>query len=163
VALVCEGEHVTYGELEGRANQLRHHLAAMGKWEKKCGWGLCVERSVEMVVGMLGILKAGGAYVPLDAGYPAERLSYMMEEGRVGGGGSDVGGVKGTTLCEWKSGVGGEPGTQEWKTDRKAKQGESKGKEGAEEAGLAYVMYTSGSTGKAKGTGSKSTGASCAW
>ena len=66
-------------ELNRRANQLAHYLREQGVGPDTLV-GLCVERSLEMVVGMLGILKAGGAYVPLDPGYPAERLEYMVSD-----------------------------------------------------------------------------------
>ena len=62
-----------------RANQLAHHLRALGVGPDVLV-GLCVERSLEMVVGLLAVLKAGGAYVPLDPEYPAERLQYMMSD-----------------------------------------------------------------------------------
>src|SRR5262249_10980823 len=66
-----------YGELERRSNRLAHYLIAHGVTPDTCV-GLCVERSAEMVVGLLGILKAGGAYVPLDPGYPESRLQQML-------------------------------------------------------------------------------------
>ena len=65
VAVVCNGQQLTYSALNRRANQLAHYLRALGVGPEVCV-GLCVERSLEMVVGLLGILKAGGAYVPLD-------------------------------------------------------------------------------------------------
>ncbi|HEX6910941.1 MAG TPA: amino acid adenylation domain-containing protein, partial [Longimicrobium sp.] len=80
VALVSEGEHLTFAELNRRANRLAHHLRALGVGPDG-RVGLCVERSPEMVVGLLATLKAGGAYVPLDPGYPAERLEYMLADG----------------------------------------------------------------------------------
>jgi non-ribosomal peptide synthetase component F len=79
LALVGEGERLTYRELDGRANRLAHHLRGLGVGRGTLV-GICVERSVEMVVGLLGILKAGGAYVPLDPAYPAERLAFMLED-----------------------------------------------------------------------------------
>jgi amino acid adenylation domain-containing protein len=79
VALVHEGESLTYGELNSRANRLAHYLRVRGVGPEQLV-GVCVERSVEMVVGLLGILKAGGAYVPLDPSYPAERLAYMLAD-----------------------------------------------------------------------------------
>ena len=79
VAVVYEGEEVTYEELNRRANQLAHYLVELGVGPE-VRVGLCVERSVEMVVGLLGILKAGGAYVPLDPEYPVERLRFMVED-----------------------------------------------------------------------------------
>src|SRR6185369_121140 len=79
VAVVYEGEQLTYDELNRRANQLANYLREMGVGaEEKVG--LCVERSVEMIVGLLGVMKAGGAYLPLDANYPRERLAYMIKD-----------------------------------------------------------------------------------
>ncbi|MGP9766972.1 amino acid adenylation domain-containing protein [Halomonas sp. AOP13-D3-9] len=78
-ALVFEDQSLSYAELNTRANQLAHYLIGLGvKPETRVG--IAVERSIEMVVGLLGILKAGGAYVPLDPEYPAERLAYMVED-----------------------------------------------------------------------------------
>ncbi|GAB1541056.1 hypothetical protein NUACC21_37260 [Scytonema sp. NUACC21] len=82
VAVVFEDTQLTYWELNCRANQLAHHLRSLGV-EPDTLVGLCVERSVEMVVGILGILKAGGAYVPLDPAYPHERLAFMLEDSQV--------------------------------------------------------------------------------
>lgn len=81
-ALLFDGEVLTYRELDQRANQLAHRLVKLGVGpEVKVGIGL--ERSVEMVVGLLAILKAGGAYVPLDPDYPSERLAYMIGDSGV--------------------------------------------------------------------------------
>ena len=66
-------------ELDARANQLAHHLRALGVGPEVVV-GLCVERSLEMVVGLIGILKAGGAYLPLDPDYPPERLAFMLAD-----------------------------------------------------------------------------------
>ena len=79
VAVVYEGQRFTYGELNGRANQLGHYLRTLGVGPE-VRVGICVERGVEMVIGLLGILKAGGAFVPLDPGYPRKRLEYMVED-----------------------------------------------------------------------------------
>ncbi|RKH17383.1 amino acid adenylation domain-containing protein [Corallococcus sp. CA047B] len=81
VALEFEGTRLTYRELDARANQLAHALRKHGVGPE-VRVGLCVERSLEMVVGLLGTLKAGGAYVPLDPGYPQERLGWMLEDAR---------------------------------------------------------------------------------
>jgi non-ribosomal peptide synthetase component F len=78
-AVVFEGEELTYAELNRRANRLAHHLRERGVGPD-VRVGICVERGLEMVVGLLGVLKAGGAYVPLDPGQPAERLAYMLAD-----------------------------------------------------------------------------------
>ena len=79
MALICEDQELTYGELNRRANQLAHHLRRLGVGPEVLV-GLCVERSLEMIVGLLGILKAGGAYVPLDHAYPAARLKLIIDD-----------------------------------------------------------------------------------
>src|SRR5439155_20479303 len=72
-------QHLTYRELNRRANQLAHHLRGLGVGPDVLV-GICMDRSLELVVGILGILKAGGAYVPLDPAYPPERLAFMLED-----------------------------------------------------------------------------------
>ncbi|MCI0423294.1 MAG: AMP-binding protein, partial [Acidobacteria bacterium] len=79
VAVVYEDATLSYGELNRRANQLAHYLRELGVVPDE-RVALCLERSVEMIVGLLGVLKAGGAYVPLDPTYPIERLRYMLED-----------------------------------------------------------------------------------
>ena len=81
IAAVFEDEQLTYGELNARANQLAHHLQMLGV-QPESRIALCVERSLDMLVSILGILKAGGAYVPLAPAYPLERLSLMLEDFR---------------------------------------------------------------------------------
>ena len=81
VAVVFGEQRLTYRQLDERANQLAHHLRGLGVGPEVVV-GLCVERSLEMIVGLLGILKAGGAYLPLDPGYPPERLAFMFEDSR---------------------------------------------------------------------------------
>jgi amino acid adenylation domain-containing protein len=82
VAVVFEEQELTYNELNCRANQLAHYLQSLGVKPDELV-GICVERSLEMIVGLLGILKAGGAYVPLDPEYPQERFSFMLEDSQV--------------------------------------------------------------------------------
>src|SRR4029079_5093646 len=83
IALIGEDQQVSYGELNRRANQLGNYLRRLGVGPEVVV-GLCLERSVEMVVALMGTLKAGGAYLPLDPGYPLERLGYMLEDAGVG-------------------------------------------------------------------------------
>jgi pristinamycin I synthase-3/4 len=81
VALIYQDSELTYRELSLRSNRLAHHLRGLGVGPEVIV-GLCVERSLEMVVGLLGILKAGGVYLPLDPTYPAERLAYMLADAK---------------------------------------------------------------------------------
>ena len=81
-AVVFQEQELTYQELNNRANQLAHHLQALGVGSEVLV-GICMERSLEMIVGVLSILKAGGAYVPLDPNYPQERLAFMLEDTQV--------------------------------------------------------------------------------
>ena len=80
-AVVLEDESLTYRELDARSSQLAHHLRALGIGPEVVV-GLCVERSLEMLIGLIGILKAGGAYLPLDPDYPPERLAFMLDDAR---------------------------------------------------------------------------------
>ena len=73
--------HCTYSELNRRANQLAHYLRRLGVGPEVLV-GLCVDRSLDLVIGLLGILKAGGGFVPMDPAYPADRLRFMLEETR---------------------------------------------------------------------------------
>ena len=79
IAVVFEDESLSYGALDRRANRLAHHLRALGVGPETVV-GLCLARSLDMIVGLIGILKAGGAYLPLDPEYPIERLEYMVAE-----------------------------------------------------------------------------------
>src|SRR5262245_37945038 len=82
IAVSCGGAALTYGELLDRARRLAGHLQALGVGPET-RVGICAERSLELVVGVLGTLAAGAAYVPLDPSYPAERLAYMVEDAGV--------------------------------------------------------------------------------
>lgn len=82
VAVVLGREKLTYAELDRRANQLAHHLKRMGIGPE-VSIGVCLERSLEMVVSLLAILKAGGVYIPMDPAFPRERISYMIEDAHV--------------------------------------------------------------------------------
>ena len=144
VAVVFEEQQLTYAELERRANQLAHHLRGLGVGPEVVV-GLCIERSLEMVVGLLGILKAGGAYLPLDPSYPQERLAYMLTDARA------------PVLVTQAALVEQLPEHDacvvqldaDWAEI--ATQPTSAPASGAKPDNLAYVIYTSGSTGKPKG------------
>ncbi|MBW4636669.1 MAG: amino acid adenylation domain-containing protein [Gloeocapsa sp. UFS-A4-WI-NPMV-4B04] len=82
VAVVFENQQLTYRELNNQANRIAHYLQQLGV-KPEVLVGICMERSLEMVVGLLGILKAGGAYVPLDPAYPQERLAFMLADAQV--------------------------------------------------------------------------------
>jgi amino acid adenylation domain-containing protein len=82
VALIFDDQHITYSELNCRANQLAHYLRGLGVGPET-GVGVCAERSIELVLGLLGSLKAGGAYVPLDPTYPTSRLAFMLADSQV--------------------------------------------------------------------------------
>ncbi|MBE8987319.1 amino acid adenylation domain-containing protein [Nostoc sp. LEGE 12450] len=79
IAVIFENTQLTYWQLNQQANQVAHHLRALGVGPEVLV-GICLERSLEMIVGLLGILKAGGAYVPLDPAYPSERLAFILED-----------------------------------------------------------------------------------
>ena len=144
VAVVFEGEELSYGELNGRANQLAHYLRGLGVGREVLV-GICVERSLEMVVGLLGVLKAGGAYVPLDPSYPPERLRYMVEDAQV---------QVILTQQDWQRKL---PATsvpvvcldRDWGVIGQERKEDANSAVTAEN--LAYVAYTSGSTGAPKG------------
>jgi amino acid adenylation domain-containing protein len=82
IAVIFGEDQLTYRELNQRANQLAHHLIELGVGPEVLV-GICVERSIAMIVGLLGILKAGGAYVPLDPDYPQERLQFMLQDAKI--------------------------------------------------------------------------------
>ncbi len=144
VAVVFEGEQLSYRELNGRANQLAHYLKRKGVGPE-VRVGICVERSLEMVVGLLGILKAGGAYVPLDANYPAERLKYMVEDSQV-----EVL-VTQADLINRVPDVDGEKVCFDQDEEKIRCESKTNPAHEMRAENLAYVIYTSGSTGQPKG------------
>ncbi|MGJ7605343.1 amino acid adenylation domain-containing protein [Variovorax sp. LT1R20] len=140
-ALAFDGETLSYGELNARANRLAHRLIKLGvKPEAKVG--IAVERSVAMVVGILAILKAGGAYVPLDPEYPADRLAYMVADSGIEllltQGHLDVPGIEALQVLALDT---LDTGSESDADPQVALSGDN----------LAYVIYTSGSTGRPKG------------
>ncbi|MFG6101407.1 amino acid adenylation domain-containing protein [Leptothoe sp. EHU-05/26/07-4] len=144
IALVFEEQKLTYAELNRRANQVAHYLKKQ-KVQPEVLVGICVERSLEMVIGLLGILKAGGAYVPLDPAYPAERLTYMLSDSQVS--------VLLTTR-QLRQHLPEHPATViELDTDWGliAEEDDINPVAAGSAETLAYVIYTSGSTGNPKG------------
>jgi amino acid adenylation domain-containing protein len=144
VAVVFEDRELTYGELNRRANQLAHRLRKLGI-APGAPVAICAERSLEMVVGLLGILKAGGAYVPLDPTYPRERLDFMLADAR-----PEVI----LTQQQWMESLP-RHGTKILSLDTgwdamAGESGENPFNRAAPD-GLAYIIYTSGSTGRPKG------------
>ncbi|TGV30037.1 amino acid adenylation domain-containing protein, partial [Mesorhizobium sp. M00.F.Ca.ET.186.01.1.1] len=144
IAAVAGDQQLTYAELEARANQLANYLQKQGV-EAGTLVGLCVDRSLDMLVGLLAILKAGGAYVPLDPAYPEERLAFMLADAKI------------SILLTQKH------LSKQWKgrkrrtvyLDRDAKKWAAESPLApavdATKDSLAYVIYTSGSTGTPKG------------
>jgi amino acid adenylation domain-containing protein len=144
VAITFEGRQLTYRELNARSNQLAHFLVKRGVGPEVMV-GICVERSMEMVIGLLGILKAGGAYVPLDPEYPKDRLAFMLEDARVA--------VLLTPerLIERLPQYAGRVLCLESCWDSIMREEDENPGSGLTPNNLAYVIYTSGSTGKPKG------------
>ena len=147
-AAVHGGQSLTYLELNGRADQLAHHLLGLGVGTAHLV-GICVERSLEMIVGVLGILKAGAAYVPLDPNYPTERLQYMLEDAAP------------QVVVTQESLRGRLPAIQARQVVLDGELRDVAGDEsksflpadrGVFSHNLVYVIYTSGSTGRPKGT-----------
>ncbi|MHC5760523.1 amino acid adenylation domain-containing protein [Nostoc sp.] len=144
IAVVFENQQLTYNQLNAKANQLAHYLRSLGVGADVLV-GICVERSLEMIVGLLGILKVGGAYVPLDTNYPQERLSFMLEDAAV------------SILLTQQRLVEKLPEHQaklvcldtNWQLISQFSQDNFISN--VQATNLGYVIYTSGSTGKPKG------------
>ncbi|WP_193196875.1 non-ribosomal peptide synthetase [Nostoc sp. MG11] len=144
VAVVFSDRQLTYHELNCRANQLAHYLRTLGV-KADVLVGICIERSIEMVVGLLGVLKAGGAYVPLDPEYPTERLHFMLKDAQV------------SVLLTQQHLVDRLPEHQaklicldtQWESITQSSQDNLISN--LQATNLAYVIYTSGSTGTPKG------------
>ncbi len=144
IAVVFANKKLTYRELNNSANQLAHYLQFLGikAEERVC---ICLERSIEMVVGLLGILKAGGAYVPVDPNYPLERLNFLLEDSQA------------PLLLTQQNILTKLPTYQgqvicldsDWEKIEKYSKNNPNTKIIPDN--LAYIIYTSGSTGKPKG------------
>ncbi len=144
IAVEQDGQKLTYRELSDRANKIAHYLQSLGV-KPETLIGICVDRSSEMIIGLLGILKAGGAYVPLDPAYPQERLAdiladtqlnILLTQARFQEKLSDY---AGKTVCL----------DTDWKVI--AQHSTTKPISNVQLDNLAYIIYTSGSTGKPKG------------
>jgi amino acid adenylation domain-containing protein len=148
IALEFEDKQITYRELNHRTNQLAHYLISLGIGREKLV-GICVERSMEMVIGLLAILKAAGAYVPLDPAYPRERLRFMLEDANI----SVL--VTQENLLERIQHAGLSTQHLDVCFDRDAPNIEKQSRENPSTKirshNLAYIIYTSGSTGNPKG------------
>ena len=145
VAAEYGGESLSYAELNARANRLAHYLRSRGVGPEVLV-GISVERSLEMLVGLLGIVKAGGAYLPLDPDYPLSRLSFMLEDAQVKtvvttqSQRSRLPLFAGETICL----------DTDW--DGIAQESAENPESGVTAESLLYAIYTSGSTGRPKGT-----------
>ncbi|MEP0746908.1 non-ribosomal peptide synthetase [Coleofasciculus sp. FACHB-501] len=145
IAVIFDNQQLTYTELNSRANQLAHHLQKLGV-KPEVLVGICMERSLEMVIGLLGILKAGGAYVPLDPKYPQERLAFMLED------------TQASVLLTQQQLIESLPNHNakvvcldtDWQLVAQ-QNSENQAQETTTADNLAYIIYTSGSTGKPKG------------
>ena len=144
VALVFEQQQLTYRDLNAQANQLAHHLQSLGVGPEVMV-GLCVQRSTEMIVGLLGILKAGGVYVPLDPEYPRERLAFLLTDTQM------------PVVVTQHHLIPRLPKQQmqvvclDRAREMIAQQSEANPVSGITGEHLAYGIYTSGSTGQPKG------------
>ena len=143
-ALVFDEQQITYRELNSKANQLAHHLRGLGVGPETIV-AVCMERSIEMVVGLLGILKAGAAFLPLDPTYPKERLAFML---------SDAKAAVVLTQASLKATLPAFEGAlvfldTDWPGI--AQHNKQNPTTSVDSQNLAYVIYTSGSTGEPKG------------
>ncbi len=145
VAVVCGDQSLTYSELNQRADRLARELRRLGVGPD-VPVGICVERSLKMLAGVLGILKAGGAYVPLDPAYPKERIALMLTNARV------------SVLLTQESVVAGLPESQarvvcldHLEHTASASEDDARTRSPVTPDNLAYVIHTSGSTGAPKG------------
>ena len=145
IAVSFEGQHLSYRQLNEKANQLAHHLIQQGVRPDDL-IAICIERSFEMTIGLLGILKAGGAYVPIDPHYPDERIAYMLEDA------APVMTLTQRSLSERAVLRNADSLCLDADTAAFVRQPKTNPERSVDPAGLAYCIYTSGSTGKPKGS-----------
>jgi amino acid adenylation domain-containing protein len=153
VAVICGELQLTYWELNDRAERLASYLVEAGV-EVESRVGICLKRSLEMMIALLGVMKAGGTYVPLENDYPAERLRYVMEDAAIEWVLLESSGMESLPVGEadvvLMDGAGSNPRWLKGNgAGRKREGAEGGGKLGPE--ALSYILYTSGSTGKPKG------------
>ncbi|HTI09034.1 MAG TPA: amino acid adenylation domain-containing protein [Puia sp.] len=145
IALVCEESSITYRQLHERSNQLGHYLRQRGIGEEN-RVPVCIGRSIDMVIAVMGILKAGAAYVPLDPSYPADRIAYILE---------DAGAALILTSGDSKRHIPSQYQDRIIEIDLLQQDIDGQSRDGVPNAltpgHLSYVIYTSGSTGKPKG------------
>lgn len=144
IAVVFESQQLTYTELNVRANQLAHHLRKLGAGPDVTV-GLCLDRSVDLIVGLLGILKAGAAYVPLDPGLPSQRLNLLLDDAgaRVLVTGSELAAAFGARLDRVVC--------LDTDAEEIAAESATDPNSAVLDQNLVYVIFTSGSTGRPKG------------
>ena len=145
VAVVFEETELTYAELNEKANQVAHYLRSRGV-KAETLVPICIERGLEMIIGIIGILKAGGAYVPIDPDYPHERIKYVLEDTRTT---IALSSNKGQLKRIFTPGIEVIELDTDWAT--MATQPKNNPASGIRPDSLAYIIYTSGSTGKPKG------------
>ena len=143
IALVYENQQLTYRELNSRANQIGQYLQSLGV-KPEVMVGICVERSIEMIVGFLGILKAGGAYIPLDPRLPQQRQSYIIEDTQ-----TDILLTQASLVAELPE--CGKTICLDSHWGLISQHSPENPRTGVKPNNLAYIIYTSGSTGKPKG------------
>ncbi|MGI9291060.1 MAG: amino acid adenylation domain-containing protein [Gammaproteobacteria bacterium] len=143
-AVVCEGQPLSYSELDHRANELAHRLRELGAGPDVL-IAVCTERSADMLIGVLGVLKSGAAYVPLDPAYPSDRIAYMLEDSAA------TVLVTQQALAEELPTDGLEVVYADDFDGSSATAEQAPADTGVTAENLAYVIYTSGSTGKPKG------------
>ena len=143
-----EGRSLSYAALDAQANRLAHHLRGLGVGPEVLV-GLCLERSPEMLIGLLGILKAGGAYLPLDPHYPRERLAFMLADAGAAGAGDASGAARHVPEARRRRWCGSTPMQRRSRGSRH--RAGAWPRPGAAGQHAAYVIYTSGSTGRPKG------------
>jgi amino acid adenylation domain-containing protein len=149
IAIICGSAKLTYRQLNARSNRLALRLRSLGV-KPEVRVAILAERSIEMVVGLLGILKAGGAYVPLDPAYPEERLRMMVEDSGapvilVGAGMKELAPERCGEVVELEAESGA------WDESQEKEYGDRRLEVEVEDENVAYVIYTSGSTGRPKG------------